>query len=89
MSKNRKGMRKEWHTKRIDYVHEVFIEFMLMLEGTFDLERVLCAEELELFRALLDALHAHRNGMKIETHCGCYLVEYGYDWVPKTDTSKQ
>lgn len=85
MSKNRKGMRKEWHTKRIDYNRELFIDFMEMLIGTFNLDSFLSHEELECFYALYNTLYSHRNGVEVAESCGCFLVEYGYNWIPASD----
>lgn len=86
MSKNRKGMHKEWHTKRIDDCIDVVLQLLDFLEQTYNLEKAFGLEVAEAYHQLVDALYNKRGELKVEVLCGQYLVEYGYDWVPDTDT---
>lgn len=85
MSKNKKGMRKEWHTKRIDYSHEAVIDFLEMMRSYFCLEEVLNSEELKCFYLLYNTLYDYRNGLEVDNTCGSYMVEYGYNWISASD----
>lgn len=85
MSKNRKGMHKEWHSKRINYEVSVILEFLEFLKQTYDFEKMFGSEVAQAylnFVKLLDATNKHLN---IEVYCGQYLVEYGYNWVSDND----
>lgn len=86
MPKNRKGMHKEWHSKRIDYRIEVILNFVEFLEQTYDLEKWFGSEVAQTYRDFVDALYKARGSLKVEEICGQYLVEYGYNWVSDTDS---
>lgn len=86
MSKNRKGMHKEWHTKRVDDRIDVAIQLLEFLEKGYNLERAFGLEVAESYHQLVDAMYKKRGSLDVETCCGQYLVEYGYNWVPDTDT---
>lgn len=83
MSKNRKVIKKEWHTKRLDFTREYFICVLEDLASCYDIERLFGSEEFRAFKHLLDVFYSHRNNLKVDECCGQYVVEYGYDIVSK------
>lgn len=85
MPKNRKGMHKEWHSKRIDYRFDVALEFLEFLNQAYDLKDAFGLEVEQAYLQLVDALYKNRGSLEVEEYCGQYLVEYGYNWVPDTD----
>ena len=88
MSKNREGMHKEWHTKRINLQIEIVIEYIEMLFATYDWKQQFGDEVDIAMRSLLDALYKKRNSLDIQEYVGSYVVEYGYNWVLNIDNPK-
>ncbi len=86
MPKNRKGMHKEWHSRRVDYRVEVILNFVEFLEQTYDFEKAFGSEVAQAYHNFVDSLYKVRGYLDVVEHCGQYLVEYGYNWVPDTDT---
>ncbi len=87
MPKNRKGMHKEWHSKRIDYRIEVILSFVDFLERTYDFEEMFGSEVEQAYQNFVESLYKVRGVLKVEELCGQYFVEYGYNWVHDTDTN--
>ena len=85
MSKQKKGMHKEYHTKRVNYELEFLISFIDMLFSTYDFERQFGAEVATAFRNLYDVLNNNRNGLSVQELVGSYVVDYGYNWVSNMD----
>ena len=73
MPENRKGMHKEWHSKRVNLEVEIVLEFVGFLN--------------QAYLDFCNALYKKRDGLKVEEYCGAYLVEYGYNWV--TDSTQE
>lgn len=87
MPKNRKGMHKEWHSKRVDDRIDVALQLLEFLEQSYNLNKAFGLEVAEAYNQLMDALYKKRGFLQVETCCGQYLVEYGYNWVYDTDTN--
>ncbi len=85
MSKNRKGMHKEWHSKRVNLEIEIILSFISFLEQTYDFENAFGSEVAQTYHDFTKALYKLRGSLKIDEYCGQYLVEYGYNWVSDTD----
>lgn len=87
MSKNRKGMHKEWHSKRIDYDIEMIFDFLKFLGQTYNFEETFGPEVAQAYLNFCDALYEENKHLEIEVYCGQYLVEYGYNWVSDNDVA--
>ncbi len=85
MSKNREGMHKEWHTKRLNFELDFMIEYFELIYQTYDLEKFFGSDVATAFYEFLNLLYEKRNGLDVVEICGRYLVEYGYNWVPNSD----
>lgn len=86
MPKNRKGMHKEWHSKRVDYCVEIVLTYVDFLAQTYNFENAFGSEVAEAYNHFVDLLYKQRGSLECEEYCGQYLVEYGYNWVSDTDT---
>lgn len=88
MPKNRKGMHKEWHSKRLDYQLQVILNFLKFVNETYDLERLYGPDVAQAYKneKFLDLLSEKCDYLKVDEYCGRYVVEYGYNWVSDTDT---
>lgn len=84
MSKQKKGMHKEYHTKRIDSDLDFVLNYVLMLNDTKNLERF-GSEFMQAYNNLINVLDDKRGGLQVDTVTGEYLVERGYNWVSDTD----
>ena len=80
MSKQKKGMHKEYHTKRIDSDLDFVLNYVLMLYDTLNLERF-GSEFMQVYNKLINVLDEKRDGLQVDTITGDYLVECGYNWV--------
>lgn len=87
MPENRKGMHKEWHSKRVNLEVEIVLEFVGFLKQTYNFEEMFGTEVAQAYFDFCNALYKKREGLKVEEYCGAYLVEYGYNWV--TDSTQE